>query len=96
MKIVKWSAWISGALACIFIFVSQYDVWIEERELREKEVAKEREKREAEQAKNERPEIQGEVFMFSAQGIRGESSEVPVWVVESAFPVICICAMSGR
>lgn len=66
-------------IAILLTWPAHYEVWSEERALREKEVSEERAKREAAEVSNARPEIQGELNSFRLSGNPGESRTLNVW-----------------
>lgn len=61
ITIVRTSAWVTGSLAGVLILVAQYDTWSQERDRYETEVAK-----------NEKPEIKGELSIVTVHKTKGD------------------------
>jgi hypothetical protein len=80
--VLKWSAWLTGAVAILLIFVAQFDVWSRERDMREAQ----RSKTDAEIAKNAKPEIQAEVLSLTMIGMVGNETSM---VGNQTTPVEC-------
>jgi hypothetical protein len=57
VSLVKYAAWLTGAISILLVFIAQYKAWLAERE-----------KFEAEEAKNQRPEILGHASNFMTEG----------------------------
>lgn len=81
-RIVKAGAWITGICALLMVFAAQYQLWSQERD----QLEHERAARQAAEARNSRPELNGEAYSFERRRFSGSSSE-PTYFSELQFQV---------